>query len=86
MASLMILSGRSAFSRGKLYRVGDLDDKQIKEFLSKRKIDSEVIQDQVRALVGGRALLLSKVCKKLNAGVPFESMFYFVLKHLTILY
>ncbi|KAI9342264.1 hypothetical protein BDR26DRAFT_1006738 [Obelidium mucronatum] len=69
--ALTQMEKRSAFSRGKLYRVGDLDDVQIKEFLSKRKIEPS-IQDQVRDLVGGRVLLLSKVCEELNAGIPFE--------------
>ncbi|ORY50003.1 hypothetical protein BCR33DRAFT_713596 [Rhizoclosmatium globosum] len=65
------IESRSAFSRGKLYRVGDLDDSQIKDFLNKRKVDP-AIHDQVRDLVGGRVLLLSIVCEELNAGTPFE--------------
>ncbi|KAJ3076565.1 hypothetical protein HDU98_002085 [Podochytrium sp. JEL0797] len=31
------MESRSAFSRGESYRVGDLDDEQVKEFLTKRK-------------------------------------------------
>ena len=53
-----------------------MDDTQIKEFLNKRNIEP-TMHDQVRALVGGRPLLLSAVCEDLNAGVPFESMFFF---------
>jgi hypothetical protein len=66
-----------------LYRVGDLDDEQIKEFLDKRNIDP-AIQDKVRNLVGGRVLLLSRVCKDLNAGIQFESMLHMRIyyKHL----
>jgi len=81
------LTGRSAFSRGDTYRIWDINQKQVFEYLKKRGLEDVdgTLYSRVFNLVGGRLQTLNSVSTKLLWGQSFEdvknSLFGDVKKH-----
>jgi hypothetical protein len=72
------LVGRSSFSRGEAFRIGDINQKEVFEYFKKHGV-SDVIYSSGNSLylrlfdlVGGRFEKLNEVVRKIKVGVSFE--------------
>jgi hypothetical protein len=73
--------GRSAFSRGSAFRIGDINKAEVFEYLNRSGLNDSIdkktglsIYSRVFDLVGGRFQKLDEAVIKMNGGLSFEGI------------
>ena len=73
-ANADIPTGRSAWSRGGLRRIGDLTDSEAMKYLTAGRKFPPDLASEIIAFCGTRIQLLILTCNRLDAGMPLEGL------------